>query len=61
MRTDETTYIKRLGGEEDDLVELRQVGEEIIDTRSLGGSPSLYSLVCQLFPSQEMAAYIPGR
>jgi hypothetical protein len=46
IRRDETAYIKRLGGEEDDFIELRQVGEEVIDTRSLGCSPSLYSLVC---------------
>lgn len=55
-------YIKRLRGEQDDLVELRQVGEEVIDARSLGGSPPLDSLFissCSDEHESKEATYIP--
>lgn len=38
------TYIKRLAGEEDNFIKLRQVAKEVIDTRSLGGPPAVSPL-----------------
>lgn len=38
------THVRRLIGEEYNLVELREVCQEVIDSRPLCGSPSLYSL-----------------
>jgi hypothetical protein len=41
-------HVRRLVGEKDDLVELRQVSQKVVDSRSLCGPPSLYSLHDQL-------------
>lgn len=38
------TYIKRLAGEEDNFIKLRQVAKEVIDTGSLGGPPAMSPL-----------------
>lgn len=37
-------YVERLRGKEDDLVELGEIGKEVIYTRSFGRSPAVCTL-----------------
>lgn len=39
------TYVGGLGGEEDDLVELGEVGEEVVGSRALSRAPSVLELL----------------
>lgn len=41
---EEETHVSGLSGEEDNLVELREVGEEIVDTGTLCRPPSVVNL-----------------
>lgn len=62
LRGKEETYIERLRREEDDLVELRKVGEEVVYAWTLGCPPSVGSLEIgsQLQNAMTMMrAYIP--
>lgn len=62
LRGKEETYVERLRREEDDLVELRKVGEEVVYAWTLGCPPSVGSLEIgsQLRNAMTMMrAYIP--
>lgn len=49
------TYIKRLAGEEDNFIKLRQVAKEVIDTGSLGGPPAMSPLRLLSFFSERVS------
>ena len=52
-----STYIGGLCGEEDDLVELGEVGQEVVGSRSLRCAPSVFNLLRNCSASASSRAY----